>query len=150
GDGGARGAHGPGRDHSGLGPHRVGPRRVQAPARPVAMARVVAFIPDLLFGSNVVGALGAAGHETELTSDPAQAAPAEVLVVDLTADVDERIAKLETLDLSSTKTLAFYSHVETEVREKAQAAGLDLVVPRSRMAREGAALVTRLADSAAE
>jgi capsular polysaccharide biosynthesis protein len=41
-------------------------------------------------------------------------------------------------------TLAFYSHVETEVRERAQAAGFDLVVPRSRMAREGADLAARL------
>ena len=32
------------------------------------MARVVAFIPDLLFGSNVVGALQAGGHEPVLVS----------------------------------------------------------------------------------
>jgi hypothetical protein len=42
------------------------------------------------------------------------------------------------------KTLAFYSHVENEVREQALGAGFDMVVPRSRMAREGAALVERL------
>jgi hypothetical protein len=45
-------------------------------------------------------------------------------------------------------TLAFYSHVETEVRVQAEGAGFDLVVPRSRMAREGAALVGRLAEQA--
>ena len=33
------------------------------------MARVVAFIPDLLFGSNVLGALQAAGHEPVLVAD---------------------------------------------------------------------------------
>ena len=33
------------------------------------MARVVAFVPDLLFGSNVLGALQAAGHEAVLVSD---------------------------------------------------------------------------------
>ena len=33
------------------------------------MARVVAFIPDLLFGSNVVGALQAGGYEPVLVSD---------------------------------------------------------------------------------
>ena len=103
------------------------------------MARVVAFIPDLLFGSNVVGALSAAGHEVQLTSSAPEkeAAAADVIIVDLTADADERIAQLGGLDLSATKTLAFYSHVETEVREQAQAARFDLVVPRSRMAREG-------------
>ena len=38
-------------------------------------------------------------------------------------------------------TLAFYSHVEADVRAAARRAGVGLVVPRSRMAREGASLV---------
>jgi CheY-like chemotaxis protein len=111
------------------------------------VARVVAFIPDLLFGSNVVGALQAAGHEVQLVSDPADAADriarSDVLVVDLTADAAERIAQVGT---PCVPTLAFYSHVEPDVRAQAEAAGFDLVVPRSRMNREGAALVARLAD----
>jgi hypothetical protein len=107
------------------------------------MARVVAFIPDLLFGSNVVGALQAAGHEVRLASAPA--GEAEVLVVDLTSDVAERITAARSVMRPELKTLAFYSHVEAEVRARAEEAGFDLVVPRSRMAREGAALVTRLA-----
>ena len=45
-------------------------------------------------------------------------------------------------------TLAFYSHVETDVRELAEQAGFELVVPRSRMAREGGALVERLVAAA--
>ena len=32
------------------------------------MARAVAFVPDLLFGSNVIGALSAGGHEPVLVS----------------------------------------------------------------------------------
>ena len=32
------------------------------------MARVVALVPDLLFGSNVIGTLQAAGHEAVLVS----------------------------------------------------------------------------------
>lgn len=112
------------------------------------MARVVAFIPDLLFGSNVVGALGAAGHETALASDAdalvRQLPGAELLIVDLTADADQRIEQVRSAGTLEVPTLAFYSHVETDVRERAEAAGFDLVVPRSRMAREGAALVERL------
>ena len=40
------------------------------------MARVVAFVPDLLFGSKVQGMLAAAGHEVDLvsTSDAARGA----------------------------------------------------------------------------
>jgi hypothetical protein len=108
------------------------------------VARVVALIPDLLFGSNVVGGLGAAGHEVRLVSR-LESVDADVLVVDLTADVGERLAEVARLGSERPPVLAFYSHVETDVRTQAEAAGLELVVPRSRMAREGAALVTRLA-----
>ena len=44
----------------------------------------------------------------------------------------------------SVPTLGFYSHVDQDTRTRADAAGFDLVVPRSRMAREMAALVDRL------
>jgi DNA-binding NarL/FixJ family response regulator len=106
------------------------------------VARVVAFIPDLLFGSNVVGALQTAGHEVNLSSAPA--GDADVLVVDLTSDVAERIEAARAVKKPGLKTLAFYSHVEADVRRAAERAGFDLVVPRSRMAREGPALVQRL------
>ena len=43
-------------------------------------------------------------------------------------------------------TLAFYSHVEADVRTAARDAGVGLVVPRSRMAREGTCLVERLLE----
>ncbi|HUA43709.1 MAG TPA: hypothetical protein VMA77_00690 [Solirubrobacteraceae bacterium] len=114
------------------------------------MARVVAFVPDLLFGSNVVGALRAAGHEPVLVSDAdgvrRELPSAEVLVVDLTADAADRLAQLEGIPRDAVKTLAFYSHVEVDVRAQAERAGFDLVVPRSRMAREGGILVTRLLE----
>ena len=109
------------------------------------MARVVAFIPDLLFGSNVLGALQAAGHEVVLVGDTdaleRASSGVEVLVVDLTFDAANRIGLKRP---QGVRTLGFYSHVEAEVREAAERAGFDLVVPRSRMAREGAALVERL------
>lgn len=114
------------------------------------MARVVAFIPDLLFGSNVVGALRAAGHEPVLVSGAeqirGQLPSADVLVVDLTADAAERIEQVKAIPRPGIRALAFYSHVEADVRAQAQAAGFDLVVPRSRMAREGAELVARLLE----
>ena len=117
------------------------------------MARVVAFVPDLLFGSNVVGMLSAGGHEPVLVSDVdavrRELPGADALVVDLTADPDERIALLSPVPRDDVKTLAFYSHVEADVRAAAEQAGFDLVVPRSRMAREGGALVDRLLETEA-
>ena len=59
------------------------------------MARIVAFIPDLLFGSSVVSALGAAGHEPVLASNEdalrGALSDADALIVDLTFDVPQRI-----------------------------------------------------------
>ncbi len=109
------------------------------------MARVLAFVPDLLFGSNVVGVLTAAGHEVTLASTLQGPADADVLIVDLTADARERIAALPD---PRPRTLAFYSHVEQEVRALAEESGFELVVPRSRMAREAPGLVQRLISNA--
>jgi nucleoside-diphosphate-sugar epimerase len=108
------------------------------------MARIVAFVPDLLFGSNVSGALQAAGHEVQLVSALSPDIQADLVVVDLTDEVDARIEAARTALGSDIPKLAFYSHVEADVRAKALDAGFDLVVPRSRMAREGAALADKL------
>ena len=114
------------------------------------MARVLAFVPDLLFGSSVMGQLQAAGHDAVLVGDaPAlkAALPADAVVVDLTLDSALRLDQLHNALAGAPvppRTLAFYSHVEVDVRRQAEAAGLDQVVPRSRMAREGAALIERL------
>jgi hypothetical protein len=110
------------------------------------VARVLAFVPDLLFGSGVVAGLQGAGHEVALVSDLDRADPAEVdvLIVDLTAESEARIAAVQRAGLAETATLAFYAHVEQDVRALAERAGFDLVVPRSRMAREGPQLLARL------
>jgi DNA-binding NarL/FixJ family response regulator len=125
------------------------------------MACVLALVPDLLFGSRVQGALTAAGNQVELIGDQARlrdrladdaAPPPAVLVVDLTDDDLDGAGIVESLsrdgELRLTRTLGFYSHVDAPARERAKRAGFDLVVPRSRMAREGAGLVARLAARA--
>jgi hypothetical protein len=118
------------------------------------MARVVALFDDLLLGSNVLGMLRAAGHEVTLATLPDAARPdgAAVLVVDLASAAFDGVAVVEGLraagDLGDTRTLGVYSHVDADTKRRAEAAGLDLVVPRSRMAREGPALVGRLAGGA--
>jgi hypothetical protein len=100
------------------------------------VARVALLCPDLLFGSKLASALSDAGHEV-VSPD----SPADVLVVDLTADVDERLAEARAADVPA---LAFYAHVEQDVRRRAEEAGIERVVPRSRMAREAATLVEDL------
>ena len=94
-------------------------------------ARVALLCPDLLFGSQVEGALRAAGHEVVRSPEGADA-----LVVDLTADEFDPMAVA--LDVPS---VGFYPHVDVETRRRALAAGYDVVVPRSKMARETVAVV---------
>jgi hypothetical protein len=105
-------------------------------------------VPDLLFGSNVVGSIRAAGHDPVLVGDTDalhdELGRADALIVDLTADASDRMERLAHIRPSDLPTLAFYSHVETHVRKRAEEAGFELVVPRSRMARDGAPLVQRL------
>ena len=116
------------------------------------MARVVAVFDDLLLGSNALGMLRAAGHEATL-SGAAGISPAgvDVLIVDLAASTFDGVGLVESLtaagDLEGTRLLGVYSHVDADTRNRAQAAGFDLVVPRSRLAREGSALIDRLVNS---
>jgi DNA-binding NarL/FixJ family response regulator len=117
------------------------------------VARVLAVFDDLLLGSNVLGMLRAAGHEAELAGEGVEPGDAAVMVVDLGASTFDGVAVVERLraagELGGTRTLGVYSHVDAETRRRAQDAGFDLVVPRSRMAREGAALVERLVSATA-
>jgi len=71
-------------------------------------------------------------------------ADADALILDLTFDAPERLEQARRLSPPGLATLAFYSHVEADVRELAERAGVDLVVPRSRMAREADGLIRRL------
>lgn len=116
------------------------------------MARVLALSADLLFGSRVQAALTAAGHDVTLVGgegalrEALAAAPAQAVVFDLTDEGLEgaRIAAEMREELADARTLGFYSHVEAQAGEQARRAGIELVVPRSRMAREGAALLDGL------
>jgi hypothetical protein len=122
------------------------------------VARVVAFIPDLLFGSRVQAMLDTGGHAVELVGDAAAVRGAltdtTVLVVDLTDEQFRGIELVESLSaddlLNGIKTLAFYAHVDVDMRHRAESAGFDLIIPRSRMAREGAELVSRLTTGESE
>ena len=110
--------------------------------------RVVAVFDDLLLGSNVLGMLRARGFEASLSGADAHPDGADALIVDLASTGFDGVELVERLraagELEATRTLGVYSHVDVDTRRRAEAAGFDLVVPRSRMAREGAALVERL------
>ncbi len=105
------------------------------------MALIVAFVPDLMLFSRVSGSLTAAGHQVVAGEDPsAPVLPpgAELVVCDLEAVDAAAIAAL------AVRSLGFYSHVDVETRRRALESGVDVVVPRSRMARELPDLVAGL------
>ena len=104
------------------------------------MARIVAIAPDLLLGTKIQETLSAAGHDVTLSPSVGEAAldEAELLVADL-----ER-CEPEALVEAGVPVLGFYPHTDAELRKAAEAAGVDLVVPRSRLAREMPQLVAGL------
>ena|SRR5918996_1453398 len=109
------------------------------------MARVVAVIGDLMLASRIEETLRAAGHEVEVVSsvDAAEARDEDpaVVVADLNQVDPADVARL------GPPVLGFYSHVDVEVRRRAEDAGVDLIVPRSRLVREMPRLVDSLLDS---
>lgn len=103
------------------------------------MARVLALAGDLMLASRVDAALTAAGHEVTVRATPGDdAASFDLLVADLELVDAAEVAAL------GPPSLGFYSHVDVETRRRAEEAGFDLVVPRSRMARELPELASRL------
>jgi hypothetical protein len=106
------------------------------------VARVVAITPDLLLGSKIEGMLSAEGHESSLVPSLVEAPleEAELLVADLDEEDPEALVG------HGIPVLGYYSHVNVETRRLAEAAGVDWVVPRSKLVRELPALVRGLLD----
>jgi hypothetical protein len=104
------------------------------------VARIVAVAPDLLFGSRIEETLRAAGHDATLSPSLSEAPldEADLLIADLQVESAEALVGL------GVPVLGYYSHVDVDTKNAAEAAGVDLAVPRSRMAREMTELVERL------
>lgn len=104
------------------------------------MARVLSIATDLMLSSRVEGALSAAGYEV-VTAGAIAAAPLDgidAIVADLDVENPEALVGL------GVPVLGYYSHVDVDTKKVADAAGVDKVVPRSRMARELPDLVAAL------
>ncbi len=104
------------------------------------MARVVSIATDLMLASRVDAMLTAAGHHVVLARslDDAPLDETDLVVADLDAADAAQLGALE------IPVLGYYSHVDVETRRLADASGIELAVPRSRMARELPALVEQL------
>jgi hypothetical protein len=102
------------------------------------MARIAALVADLMLASRVQTALEASGHEVERDTDvPDELDGIDLVVADLDAVPPERLAEL------GVPVIGFYSHVDVEMKKRAEDVGLAMAIPRSRMARELPELVAR-------
>ncbi|MGH2955553.1 MAG: hypothetical protein ACRDL6_00965 [Solirubrobacterales bacterium] len=103
------------------------------------MARVAALGTDLMLLSRVSAALEGSGHQVERAGAlPEPLEGVDLVVADLDAVDPERLAGLE------PPVLGFYRHTDVETKRRAEAAGLELTVPRSRLVRELPELAERL------
>jgi hypothetical protein len=103
------------------------------------LARVVVLATDLMLASRVTTSLGAEGHQVEQrASVPDELDGVDMVVADLDAVEPERLADL------GVPVIGFHQHTDTDTKRRAESAGIDLVVPRSRMVRELPELARRL------
>jgi hypothetical protein len=92
-----------------------------------------------MLASRVTSSLGGAGHEIEQGSSvPDEVDGVDLVVADLDAVEPEPLADL------GVPVIGFHQHTDVETKRRAEAAGIDLVVPRSRMVRELPELAARL------
>ena len=111
------------------------------------MRRVVLVVPDLLFRTRIEATAVHAGvAATALTADRALAEcaadPPDLVILDLDGFGDPVALARELRNAEATRRIpivAFYPHVDQELRERALAAGIPFVLPRS-------AFVARMAE----
>lgn len=105
------------------------------------MANVLAVVDELMLASRVEGGLRLAGHRVTLRSSAVEFSKSDsfdLIVCDLDSVDPQAVAA------RPEPVIGFYSHVDVEARKRATDAGMDLVIPRSRMSRELPNLVERL------
>jgi CheY-like chemotaxis protein len=119
------------------------------------MAKVLALVDDLFFGARIAETARHVGVEVEVVSTgnalvekagavlSAAQRPA-LIVVDLNARTDaiDALMRLQAAG-NQTPVVAFLSHVQTELAERARTAGCSEVMPRSRFTQDLAAILGR-------
>jgi hypothetical protein len=99
-------------------------------------AAVVAYMTDLVDRSKVQAAVA----EVTFARDPAAAAGAQVVIVDL-ARFGDAVGPIRT-EAPHARIVAFGPHVDDHLLRRASDDGADVVMPRSQFFRDPAAAVT--------
>ena len=113
------------------------------------MAKVVALVEDIFFIAKMKETAKQTGVELETAgtaealASAARASATSLLIVDLNARGSiEAIERLRTAG-NTLPMIAYLSHVQVELAERARAAGCTEVMPRSKFTRELAEILSR-------
>ena len=103
--------------------------------------RVLAAVPDIFFASKIRGTAEHLNITVEFAGsadalfDTAKADVPSLIIIDLHSEEVEPFALASRLkadeQLRDVPLVGFYSHVQTEIRQAAESAGVDHVLPRS-------------------
>jgi CheY-like chemotaxis protein len=114
-----------------------------------SMGTVLALVDDIFFQARIAGTAKHVGVELKTFGTAAAlvtgaSSTGDLIVIDLNARADA-IGALEQLRDAGNQTpiVAFLSHVQTELAERARAAGCTEVMPRSKFTQELATILGR-------
>jgi len=113
------------------------------------MGRVLALVDDLFFRAKIVETARLVGVELTCFATPqdlvdeARAKPPALVVMDLNASNDPLPAIEQLAPGNSTPLIAFLSHVQKDLAERARQAGCTNVMPRSQFSKELPAILAR-------
>ena len=102
--------------------------------------RMAILVNDMFFAAKIRAAAQNAGREVESVKSLAQLeklseAPPSMIIVDLNSDRLDGIGAIELLKSNPTMKgvpiIGFLSHVQVDLKEAAEGAGCDYVIPRS-------------------
>jgi CheY-like chemotaxis protein len=105
------------------------------------MKEILALVDDLFFSSKISATAQSCGVTVQLVNTKealiakAKRVSPGLVIVDLNGATTRPLEAVQELksetELDATPVLAFFSHVQTELKEKAVSAGCDSVIPRS-------------------
>ena len=117
--------------------------------------KIIAVMTDLFFFARIIDVAKKLGMTVELVKDGAtvlaklQAQPSAIAAVifDLNCEAADPIGSIQRIKgdpaTKSVATIGFVSHVQTELKLRAQASGCDVVVARSAFAQNLSAMLER-------
>ncbi|MDE3169669.1 MAG: response regulator [Acidobacteriota bacterium] len=114
------------------------------------MAEVLALVDDVFFQSKLVESAKQVGVElrtcatAEALEEQLSGGTPRLVIVDLNARGNpiEALRRVQTMG-SDIRLIAYLSHVQTDLAERARAAGCSEVMPRSKFTRELATILSR-------